>query len=90
MMTIAYAIFEAATEGLLLANDYFSWERKYRELQCGKSQRIVSAVELLIRTQGLSIEGAKDAVKLMIIKAETEFCQRRETCISSIQICRSN
>lgn len=71
-------IFDAATEGLLLANDYFSWEREYRELQAGKSRRIVSAVELLIRVRGLSIEDAKHAVKLMIVKAESDFCQRRD------------
>ncbi|KAF2141602.1 uncharacterized protein K452DRAFT_271217 [Aplosporella prunicola CBS 121167] len=69
---------DAATEGLLLANDWFSWEREVRELQSGKSQRIVSAVELLIRTKGLSTEQAKDAVKDMIITAERNYCLRRD------------
>ncbi|KAH7051136.1 geranylgeranyl pyrophosphate synthase [Macrophomina phaseolina] len=71
-------IIDAATQGLLLANDYFSWEREYRELQTGHSKRMVSAVELLVRTKGLSIETAKDAVKEMIISAEREFCLRRD------------
>ncbi len=71
-------IIDAATEGLLLANDYFSWEREYRELQSGHSKRIVSAVELFTRTKGLSIEAAKNEVKLSIINAERDFCQRRD------------
>lgn len=76
-------IIDAATEGLLLANDYFSWERECRELQSGHSQRIVSAVELFARTEGLSIEAAKNAVKLRIIKSERDFCQRRdELCMA--------
>ncbi|GME26399.1 uncharacterized protein ALTATR162_LOCUS9465 [Neofusicoccum parvum] len=71
-------VIDAATEGLLLANDFFSWEREYRELQAGESKRIVSAVELFVRTKGLSIEDAKDEVKRRIIKAEHDFCQRRD------------
>ncbi|GKT67041.1 geranylgeranyl pyrophosphate synthetase [Colletotrichum tofieldiae] len=71
-------IINAATEGLLLANDYFSWEREYREMQSGHSKRIVSAVELFARTKGLSIESAKDEVKRRIIDAERSFCQRRD------------
>ncbi|KAI3395455.1 hypothetical protein diail_1318 [Diaporthe ilicicola] len=71
-------IIDAATRGLLLANDYFSWEREYRELQSGHSKRMVSAVELFIRTQGLSIEAAKDEVKRMIIESEREFCRLRD------------
>ncbi|KAG9189849.1 hypothetical protein G6011_06717 [Alternaria panax] len=71
-------IIDAATEGLLLANDYFSWEREYRELQSGQSKRIVSAVDLFIRTKGFSIDDAKDAVKQKIIEAERSFCQRRD------------
>ncbi|RAQ98962.1 terpenoid synthase [Stemphylium lycopersici] len=71
-------IIDAATEGLLLANDFFSWEREYRELQSGQSKRIVSAVDLFIRTQGLSIAEAKDEVRRRIIKAERDFCQRRD------------
>lgn len=72
-------IIDAATEGLLLANDYFSWEREYRELQSGHSQRIVSAVELFMRTKQLSIEAAKNEVKQRIIESERQFCQRRDT-----------
>ncbi|RYN41587.1 hypothetical protein AA0114_g10793 [Alternaria tenuissima] len=71
-------IIDAATEGLLLANDYFSWEREYRELQSGQSKRIVSAVDLFIRTKGLSIDDAKDEVKRKIITAERDFCERRD------------
>ncbi|KAL1796230.1 hypothetical protein ACET3X_004770 [Alternaria dauci] len=71
-------IIDAATEGLLLANDFFSWEREYRELQSGKSKRIVSAVDLFVRTKGLSIDDAKDEVKRQIIKAERDFCERRD------------
>ncbi|KAI0521300.1 geranylgeranyl pyrophosphate synthase [Xylaria bambusicola] len=71
-------IIDAATKGLLLANDYFSWEREYRELQSGHSKRIVSAIELFTRTKGLSIDAAKNEVKLSIINAEREFCQRRD------------
>jgi ophiobolin F synthase len=71
-------IIDAATEGLLLANDFFSWEREYRELQSGQSKRIVSAVDLFIRTKGLSIDDAKDEVKRRIIKAERDFCHRRD------------
>jgi ophiobolin F synthase len=71
-------IIDAATEGLLLANDFFSWEREYRELQSGQSKRIVSAVDLFIRTKGLAIDDAKDEVKRRIIKAERDFCQRRD------------
>ncbi|KAK1984577.1 geranylgeranyl pyrophosphate synthase [Colletotrichum cereale] len=71
-------IIDAATEGLLLANDYFSWEREYRELKSGHSKRIVSAVELFARTKGLTTEAAKDEVKRRIIDAERSFCQRRD------------
>ncbi|KAK8091906.1 Ophiobolin F synthase [Apiospora hydei] len=75
---LAQPMIDAATEGLLLANDYFSWERECRELESGHSQRIVSAVELFIRTEGLSPEAAKDEVKRRIIKSESDFCQRRD------------
>lgn len=71
-------IIDAATRGLLLANDYFSWEREYRELQSGQSKRIVSAVELFIRTNGLSVEAAKDEVKRVIIESEGKFCRLRD------------
>ncbi|KAK8076346.1 Ophiobolin F synthase [Apiospora phragmitis] len=71
-------IIDAATEGLLLANDYFSWERECRELEAGHSKRIVSAVELFRRTKGLSTEAAKNEVKLRVIKSERDFCQRRD------------
>ena len=71
-------IIDAATEGLLLANDFFSWEREYREFQSGQSKRIVSAVELFIRTEKLTIGDAKDEVRRRIIKSEREFCQRRD------------
>ncbi|KAG6008147.1 hypothetical protein E4U21_004904 [Claviceps maximensis] len=71
-------IIDAATEGLLLANDYFSWERERRELQSGRSKRIVSAVELFVRTRGLSMDAAKREVKRAIIKAEQDFCERRD------------
>lgn len=77
-------IIDAATRGLLLANDYFSWEREYRELQSGHSKRIVSAVEMFIRTRGLSIEAAKDEVKRMIIESEQEFCRLRD------ELCRTH
>lgn len=77
-------IIDAATRGLLLANDYFSWEREYRELQSGQSQRMVSAVEMFIRTRGLSIEAAKDEVKRMIIESEEEFCRLRD------ELCRTH
>lgn len=76
-------IIDAATRGLLLANDYFSWEREYRELQSGQSKRMVSAVELFIRTRGLSIKTAKDEVKRMIIESEGEFCQLRDELYST-------
>lgn len=76
-------IIDAATRGLLLANDYFSWEREYRELQSGQSKRMVSAVELFIRTRGLSIKAAKDEVKRMIIESEGEFCQLRDELYST-------
>lgn len=75
---LAQPIIDAATQGLLLANDYFSWERECNELETGKSKRIVSAVELLIRTKGLSVAAAKDAVKSMIVRAERDFCLRRD------------
>lgn len=76
-------IIDAATRGLLLANDYFSWEREYRELQSGQSKRIVSAVEMFIRTKDLSIEAAKDEVKMMIIESEREFCRLRDELCST-------
>ena len=77
-------IIDAATEGLLLANDFFSWEREYRELQSGQSKRIVSAVELFIRTEKLTVGDAKDEVRRRIIKSEREFCQRRD------ELCRTH
>ncbi|KAF5684381.1 geranylgeranyl pyrophosphate synthase [Fusarium denticulatum] len=64
---------DAATEVLLLANDYFSWERELREVQSGHSKRIVSTVELFARTMGLSVEDAKEAVKSRIIKNDIKI-----------------
>ncbi|KAJ4417527.1 hypothetical protein N0V82_006086 [Gnomoniopsis sp. IMI 355080] len=76
--TLVQPIIDAATRGLLLANDFFSWEREYRELQSGQSKRMVSAVELFVRTQGLSIQAAKGQVKSMIIESEHDFCRLRD------------
>ncbi|KAF4303936.1 geranylgeranyl pyrophosphate synthase [Botryosphaeria dothidea] len=55
-------IIDAAIEGLLLANDYFRWGRRYRELQSGHSKRIA----------------AEDEINCKIVKAERDFCQRRD------------
>ncbi|KAF8250240.1 geranylgeranyl pyrophosphate synthase [Wilcoxina mikolae CBS 423.85] len=71
-------IFDAATQGLLLANDYWSWEREYRSFKAGETKRLVSAVEVIARTRSLSIEDSQEAVKEMIITAEGEFVRRRD------------
>jgi geranylgeranyl pyrophosphate synthase len=71
-------IFDAATEGLLLANDYWSWEREWRAFKAGETKRVVNAVEVVARTRSLPIEEAQDAVKEMIIKSEGEFVRRRD------------
>lgn len=70
-------IFDAATEGLLLANDYWSWEREYRSFKAGDTKRLVSSIEVLVRTRSLSIEEAQKVVKEMIIDAESEYVRRR-------------
>ena len=70
-------IFDAATEGLLLANDYWSWEREYRSFKAGNTKKLVSSIEVLVRTRSLSIEEAQKVVKEMIINAENEYVRRR-------------
>ena len=71
-------IFNAATKALLLANDYWSWEREYRSFTAGDTKRLVNSIEVLARTRSLSIEEAQEAVKQMIIEAESEYVQCRD------------
>lgn len=71
-------VIEAATTALLLANDYFSYEREVWELETGKTQRMVSALEVLTRTQNMTPAEAKAETKRMIIEAEQDLLNHRD------------
>lgn len=71
-------LFQAAESALVLTNDYWSWDREWRQAQRSQSPRIVNAVHLFMRTQGFSMDQAKEAVREKIIAYETEFLQLKD------------
>ncbi|KAL0936244.1 geranylgeranyl pyrophosphate synthase [Colletotrichum truncatum] len=66
-------LFQAAESALVLTNDYWSWEREWRQAQQTQNPRIVNAVHLLMRTQGLSMDQAKHKVREQIVAYEGNF-----------------
>lgn len=70
-------IFQSADSALVLTNDYYSWEREYAVSQRVGAGRIVNSVELFMRTNGLSADDAKQAIKQHIIAYEKEYSERK-------------
>ncbi|KAF6809680.1 geranylgeranyl pyrophosphate synthase [Colletotrichum sojae] len=71
-------IFQAAESALVLTNDYWSWDREWRQAQRSQSPRIVNAVHLFMRTRGISMDKAKEAVREKIIAYESEFLRLKD------------
>ncbi|KAK6213346.1 geranylgeranyl pyrophosphate synthase [Colletotrichum tabaci] len=66
-------LFAAAESALVLTNDYWSWDREWRQAQQTEESRIVNAVHLFMRTQGLAMHEAREAVRERILAYEAEY-----------------
>ncbi|KAE9575202.1 hypothetical protein CGMCC3_g8573 [Colletotrichum fructicola] len=73
--TAVRPIFQAAESALVLTNDYWSWDREWRQAQQTEDPRIVNAVHLFMRTQGLSMEQARETVRQKITDYEQTFAR---------------
>ncbi|KAK1977183.1 geranylgeranyl pyrophosphate synthase [Colletotrichum cereale] len=71
-------IFAAAESALVLTNDYWSWDREWQQAQQTKDPRIVNAVHLFMRTEGLEIYQAREVVRDRILAYEAEFLRLKD------------
>jgi ophiobolin F synthase len=69
-------IFESIEKGLMLTNDYWSWDREYRDWK-EKGNRLVNAIDVIRRIHALSIHEAKEAVKTLIGTKEQEYVTQK-------------
>jgi geranylgeranyl pyrophosphate synthase len=70
-------VFAPAEDALMLTNDYWSWEREYEASKQMGAGRLVNAVELLMRTKGMSDKEGHKSLKNMIIDLEQEYLRRK-------------
>lgn len=70
-------IFQSIDSALVLTNDYYSWEREYAASLKVGAGRIVNSAELIMRTQGVSADDAKQTIKEKIIFFEEEYVKRK-------------
>ncbi|GKT48733.1 ophiobolin F synthase [Colletotrichum spaethianum] len=66
-------LFAAAESALVLTNDYWSWEREWRQAQQAKDPRIVNAVYLFMKTEGIAVDQAREVVRNRILAYEADF-----------------
>ncbi|TDZ67567.1 Ophiobolin F synthase [Colletotrichum trifolii] len=71
-------LFKAAESALVLTNDYWSWDREWRLAQRTQDPRIVNAVHLIMRTEGLSVDQAREKVRERIVDYEREYLRLKE------------
>ncbi|TDZ21940.1 Ophiobolin F synthase [Colletotrichum orbiculare MAFF 240422] len=71
-------LFQAAESALVLTNDYWSWDREWRLAQRTQDPRIVNAVHLFMRTEGLSVDQAREKVRERIVDYEREYLRLKE------------
>lgn len=72
-------IYEAATRALLLSNDYYSWEREWYDAQMKKDNRnLWNAIYLLVRTKGMTVDEAREALVVTIHEEERKFLEKRD------------
>jgi ophiobolin F synthase len=69
-------VFEPIEEALMLTNDYWSWDREYEDWKT-RGNRLVNAVDVVMRTRSIPIDAARDIVKQMIIGVEQEYVKRK-------------
>lgn len=69
-------IFEPAETALVLTNDYWSWGKEY-DLFLRTGARIVNSVDLLCRTQDISVDEAQESVRRLIVANEQEYVRRK-------------
>ncbi|MCJ1463325.1 hypothetical protein MMC07_001932 [Pseudocyphellaria aurata] len=68
---------------MLLTNDYYSWENEYHASKDLDPGRIVNAVAVLMRTEGLSMETSKEKVKDTILAHEQKYLRERSLLYES-------
>ncbi|OLN89755.1 Ophiobolin F synthase 3 [Colletotrichum chlorophyti] len=78
-------IFQAAEAALVLTNDYWSWDREWRAALKARDPRIVNAIEVFMRTEGKTMEEARQAVHDHIIAYESQYLERKEEFYSTSQ-----
>lgn len=58
---------------LIFMNDYYSWEKEYRASKHQVAGRLVNVVAFFMRTEGLSLEAAKEKTRNSILEYEQRF-----------------
>ncbi|KAK0113545.1 hypothetical protein ONS95_013796 [Cadophora gregata] len=66
-------IFVPAESALVMTNDYWSWDREYFMSKRANAAKMVNSIDLFIRTQGLTVEEAREKVRNSIIIHEKEY-----------------
>jgi hypothetical protein len=69
-------IFEPIEEALMLTNDYWSWDREYEE-SMAFGNRLVNAVEVVRKTQSLSVEEAQRVVRDRMVACENAYVKQK-------------
>lgn len=69
-------MFKTITEGIMLTNDYWSWEREYEEFLVS-GNRLINAVDVAARIYELDVDAAKDWVKDRIVACEHEYIAQK-------------
>lgn len=70
-------VIKTTLQTLSFINDYYSWEKEYRQSKGQDPGRIVNVVAFFMRTEGLSIEAAKEKTRSSILAYEQDYLRER-------------
>lgn len=66
-------IFVPAESALVMTNDYWSWDREYFLSKRANAAKMVNSIDLFIRTEGLTVQQAREKVRISIVTHEKEY-----------------
>ena len=66
-------VFVPAESALVMTNDYWSWDREYFLSKRAHAAKMVNSIDLYMRTEGLTVEKARDKVRTSIVAYEQEY-----------------
>jgi predicted transcriptional regulator len=72
-LQLVQPIFIPAESALVLTNDYWSWDREYYLSKRAGAPKIVNSIDLFMRTEGMTVEEAREKVKRLIISYEADY-----------------